>query len=184
VEEHPFTISSSPAGEELCISVKGSGDFTSGVGKTEVGDKASVLAPYGRFSYLLNSERKKLVFIAGGIGITPFLSMIRYMRDSDSKKETVLFYCSRTQWGIAHREELDAIAGGKVKVIHVLSKPETAWQGEKGRISAEIIQRYVSGLENTGFYICGPPPMMDSARQVLLSIGVDASEIHTERFSL
>lgn len=184
VEEHPFTISSSPSGGELSISVKESGDFTSGVGRTIAGDKAAVLAPYGRFSYLLHPERKQLVLIAGGIGVTPFLSMIRYMRDTGVKREAVLFYCNRTQRDIAHREELDNAAGDSIRVIHVLSRPEDVWQGERGRISGEIIKRHLAGLENTGFYICGPPPMMDSAREELLSLGVDPSEIHMERFSL
>ena len=82
VEEHHWTISSSPAQKEFVSStIKESGDFTSTIGLTKPGDGAMIQGPFGRFSYVLHPEDNDMVFIAGGIGITPFMGMIRYMQD-------------------------------------------------------------------------------------------------------
>lgn len=76
-EEHPFTISSSPTEKgHVAVTIKESGDFTASIGETAPGDRAALMAPYGRFSYLLHPQGKRMVLIAGGIGVTPLLSMI------------------------------------------------------------------------------------------------------------
>ena len=86
VEPHPFTISSSPTREDLSVSVKAVGDFTATIKDTSTADQAYIGAPYGTFSFL-NYDAPNLVFIAGGIGITPFMSMLRYMQDKKSGTE-------------------------------------------------------------------------------------------------
>ena len=85
VEMHPFTISSSPTQAGYVSStIKESGDFTRTIGRTKPGDLAVVHGAFGRFSYVLYPEETDLVFIAGGIGITPFMSMLRHMRDTEA----------------------------------------------------------------------------------------------------
>ncbi|HEY6010881.1 MAG TPA: hypothetical protein VIX18_05365 [Nitrospirota bacterium] len=85
-EEHPFTISSSPTDAHTHSStIKGSGDFTKTVGRVQPADLVGIQAAFGRFSHVLEPRERKLIFIAGGIGITPFMSMLRYMRDAPVK---------------------------------------------------------------------------------------------------
>ena len=188
-EEHPFTISSSPSeADHISVAVKESGDFTQLIGQTISGDDAAVLAPYGRFSFMLHPERKRTVFIAGGIGITPLLSMLRYMTHCRMQRSAYLFYANRTEPDIAFRDELEAMTEDestpRLNLIHVLSKPGEVWTGEKGRLNGEILSRHLGGFGDTAFYICGPPPMMNSVATVLLLGGAVAGDVHMERFSL
>jgi len=93
-ESHPFTISSSPTRDELSISVKSVGDFTSTIRDTKTSDVAYIDKPYGVFSFL-NHDTKNLVFIAGGIGITPFISMLRYIYDKRLERNVTLIWETR-----------------------------------------------------------------------------------------
>ncbi len=188
-EEHPFTISSSPTEKgHVAVTIKESGDFTASIGKTAPGDRAALMAPYGRFSYLLHPQGKRMVLIAGGIGVTPLLSMIRHMGDSGFSGNTVLFYANRTEDDIAYREELTELAGNDAlpgfKVVHVLSSPSGSWSGERGRVNCGIMKAHMGSLEGAAFYICGPPPMMDSVAAQLLHEGVAPGDIHMEKFAL
>lgn len=182
-EEHPFTIASCP--EErgtVSVAIKESGDFTALVGRTAVGDRAAVLAPYGRFSCLLHPRRDRTVFIAGGIGITPMLSMLRHMSSAGASPGALLFYGNRTEADIAFRSELEGMEF--LRTVHVLSSAEEGWQGETGRIGCALMERYLDGFSDTAFYICGPPPMMEAVAADLMIHGVRSGDIHMERFSL
>jgi len=188
-EEHPFTIASPPdAGGALEIAPKELGDYTSTVGETRPGDRAAVMGPYGRFSFLLRPERKRLVMVAGGIGITPIMSMLRYMRDREEDREVLLLYGNRTPSDIAFAEELAGMADGDgppaLKVVHVLSAAPEDWQGERGYIDGELLRRHGGDTGDTGFYVCGPPVMMAKVIRALRDMGVPAGRIHSERFSL
>ena len=188
-EEHPFTIASPPDGSgALEIAPKELGDFTSTVGETRPGDRAAVMGPYGRFSFLLRPKRKRLVMVAGGIGITPFMSMLRYMRDREEDREVLLLYGNRTPSDIAFADELAGMADGDgppgLKVVHVLSAAPEDWQGESGYIDGELLRRHLGDTGDTGFYVCGPPVMMAKVIRALRDMGVPAARIHSERFSL
>jgi len=181
-EGHPFTISSGPQ-DPLAVTVKSVGDFTSTIGDTEVSDTAYIDAPYGVFSFL-NFDAGELVFIAGGIGITPFLSMLRYMRDSGSEEKVTLILGNKTQEDIVFGEELEAMSNqlSSLKIVHVLSREQ--WEGETGFIDQELLKRYIEDFQKPEFFICGPPPMMDMVEEALTGLGVDRDRIHDERFSL
>lgn len=188
-EEHHFTISSSPAAEKYHEStIKEVGDFTAAIGRTKPGDKASVEAPFGHFSYTLGRADGDLVFIAGGIGITPLMSMLRHMRDTRSTRRVTLLYANRTQESIVFRRELDEIAAGghpRLTVVHVLSRPDESWNGPSGHIDRDFIRRRVEGdLSVCDFYVCGPLAMMRDIIGALLDLKVSDSRIHYERFAL
>ncbi len=188
-EEHPFTISSSPSGGG-CISItpKESGDYTKTIGKTVKGDRAVVMAPYGRLSHQLQTLSDRLVFAAGGIGITPMMSMLRHMRDTGSEQKVLLLYANRTEGDIAFREELESIVseegGPMLEMVHVLSRPDPSWSGEAGYLDRERLARLVGDPERSEFYISGPPPMMRILEKNLKGMGVGKDRIHMERFSL
>lgn len=189
VEEHHWTISSSPTTPDvLCSTIKESGDFTASIGKTKPGDMALVDGPFGRFSYALHPDEQELVFIAAGIGITPLMSMLRHLRDMRSERSVTLLYANNSESDIVFRDELaDLESSGVIplQVVHVLSKPSDTWQGERGRLDKDKINR-LSGPELTSrsFYICAPTDLLNVTIRTLRSSGVPAARIHFERFNL
>jgi predicted ferric reductase len=188
VEEHHWTIASSPAQREYVTStIKELGDFTATIGQTRPGDAATVQGPFGRFSYLLRPENRDLVFVAGGIGITPLMGMLRHMRDTEADHSVLLIYANRSEAEIVFREELEEMAAGqqpRLAVIHLLSKPGENWAGEKGRLDRQKLERYCQNrFEDRTFYLCGPPPMIAAAVKILRDLGVPDERIETEVFS-
>ncbi len=187
-EEHPFTISSSPTREHLSSTIKESGDFTHTIGQTQTGDRIAIRGPYGRFSYTYYPERKDIVMIAGGIGITPLMSMLRHMRDSQFEAQVLLIFANRTEHDIAFRTELEEMTTGerpRVKLIHVLSQPDQNWSGESGFVDREKLERFLdNGYREKMFYLCGPPPMMKKVIADLTTLGVPEDRIEYEFFSL
>ncbi len=188
VEEHPWTISSSPTEKKYISStIKALGDFTATIKDTQPGDTAAVHGPFGRFSHVLHPEENELVFLAGGIGITPLMSMLRYMRDKKEKRSVLLLYGNPNAEQIVFRRELEKIeAGGmpRLKVVHVLSAPEEDWNGERGHIDQEKIARHGgTDLSGKSFYVCGPPQLVNDVVNILLDMGVTHRQIHMEIFS-
>jgi predicted ferric reductase len=183
-ESHPFTISSSPTRDEVSISVKSVGDFTSTIPNTKTSDLAYVDKPYGVFSFL-NYDAKNLVFIAGGIGITPFISMLRYIYDSKLDKNITLIWGNKSSADIAFKDELEKMASEmpSLKVIYIMSGQQD-WQGEKGYVDAEKIKKYVLDFKDTQFFVCGPPVMTRNVINALRQLGISKKYIHFERFAL
>jgi predicted ferric reductase len=186
-EEHHFTISSSPTTPGVHTStIKESGDFTRTIGQTRPGDKALIEGPYGRFSQALYPHQRDLVFIAGGIGITPLMSMLRTLRDTQADVDVLLLYGNKTEADIVFREELAQMAAGaaRLRVVHVLSHAGTDWEGETGYVDREKIERHCGAVAGKAFHLCGPAAMMDMLRGALRELRVPASHIHAERFYL
>jgi len=181
---HPFTISASPTAEYLSITPKKLGDFTMTIKDTKVGDRAFIDAPYGVFSFL-NYGRGEPVFIAGGIGITPFMSMLRYMSDQNLDKKVTLFWANRSEENLCFRDELDKMEEKMpgLQVIPVMSN-QPDWQGEKGHIKGHLILNYIETTENKEFYICGPPAMSRAVINELKHLDVSPLNIHSELFEL
>jgi predicted ferric reductase len=189
VEEHHWTISSSPTmAGVLSSTIKESGDFTASIGKTKPGDVALVDGPFGRFSYTLHPDENKLIFIAAGIGITPLMSMLRHLRDTRSDRSVTLLYANTSEADIVFHDELTEMERGRMiplQVVHVLSKPSDAWQGERGRLDEDrIIQLCGPELTNRAFYVCTPPDLLSLTIRTLRNANVPAARIHFERFNL
>jgi predicted ferric reductase len=188
-EEHHFTISSSPTQKGfLSSTIKASGDFTATIGQTKRGDPVSIQGAYGRFSHLLNEDSAEFIFLAAGIGITPLMSMLRHMRDNRPGKKVLLLYGNRTEADIVFRKELDSmekLGTPRLRVIHTLTCPDAAWQGERGRIDKRLIEKYAGPYRgNRSYYICGPPSMTESMRRILKDMRVPGKYVHYERFLL
>jgi ferredoxin-NADP reductase len=156
--------------------------------KTAVGDRVAVRGPFGRFSHVLHPDEDDLVFIAGGVGITPLMSMLRSMRGTGNWKAVLLIDGNRTEDDIIFGQELRDMAGlprSPLKVVHVLSHAGGAWQGERGHIDRDLILRHAGErLDAKAFYICGPPAMAGLVIASLSELGVPPRRIHTERFAL
>lgn len=186
-EEHHWTISVPPDTPHVGSTIKASGDFTSTIDRTREGDRAEVLGAYGRFSYVLYGDEGDLVFIAGGIGITPLMAMIRHMHRNKEDRNVLLLYANKTQADIVFREELDRIAASPaphLTVVHVLSRPEDSWDGPRGLVDREFLDKHCGEVAGKAFYVCGPPPMADMVISILRKMGVSEKAIHYERFAL
>jgi predicted ferric reductase len=190
VEEHHWTLSSSPSEKGfLTITVKALGDYTATMGDIRPGDTAAVHGPFGRFSCRFHPEEKELVFIAGGIGVTPLRSMIRYLRDRRDSRRVTFIYGNPDEENIVFREDMGKIAAGnhpRLKVHHVLENPPDGWDGERGVIDREKIQRLCGGQlkdRKAGFYVCGPPGLTETVVDTLKELGVPGGRIHLEIFS-
>jgi len=187
-EEHPFSIASSPTRSGgITLTIKESGDFTAGIGRVRPGDRATVHGPFGRFSHTLHPREEKLVFVAAGVGITPLMSMLRYMRDRRESRSVQLIYANRSPSDVIFGEELKAIETGAfptLKVIHVLSNAPASWVGETGRVDADRLAHLCGGVEDHAFYLCCPPPMTASLIRGLRRMRVSPRRIHSDQFSL
>ena len=148
----------------------------------------SVRGPYGRFSYAYRSGERDLAFIAGGIGVTPIMSMLRHMRETRADVDVLLLYANRRRQDMVFREELEQIAAGdlpRLKIVHVLSEPEADWSGESGYVDRGRLEKHMGeGYAGKVYYVCGPPPMMKLVVGALRDMGVSAGRIEYEWFSL
>ncbi len=185
-EEHHFTIASGPEIEgSVSSSIQERGDYTARIGETRIGDTASIEAPFGRFSYLLHPEDRDIVFIAGDIGITPVISMLRHMRDTMYPHHVILIYASHSVRDIAFRGELakmEASAIPNFRVVHVLADPDPDWRGERGMVDPALLSRYVDERDSRAFYVSGLPSLVDAVYRHLRRMGVPAGNIRSEVF--
>jgi predicted ferric reductase len=187
-EEHPFSIASSPSPDGLIsVTIKEIGDFTSTVGRIKPGDLAAVHGPFGRFSHVFHSKDDDLVFVAAGIGITPLISMLRYMRDRRDSRRVLLVYANRNAADITFRSELASIESGgfpALKTVHMLSRPPDDWVGPIDRLDTECLKSLCGGFSGKAFFICCPPAMASGLIRGLRNAGVSPGRIHADYFGL
>jgi predicted ferric reductase len=184
VTEHPFSLSSSAEDHERVeMTVKAMGDFTSTVADIEPGTSAYLDGPYGVFTYERN-EASGFVFVAGGIGITPIMSMLRTLADRCDARPLLLLYANEQVDDIAFRDELrrlDEVLD--LRVVHVLNDPPDDWEGATGMITPDLLDDVLPAHpERLEHFLCGPAPMMDAVTDGLLGRDVPLERIHTERF--
>ena len=181
----PFSISSSPKWTEegkYAITIKRNSDgFASGYAMDhwKVGDKLTVSGAQGHFNYESLRDAKNVVALAGGSGITPFLSMAYAIRDGIEDFNLTILFGSRNEEGILFKDELDAIAKAcdKVKIVHILSDEEKEGY-EHGFITAELIKKYA--VAPYSVFICGPEAMYRFAADEVKKLDIDPRLIRRE----
>jgi predicted ferric reductase len=172
---HPFSVTSAAGSENLSIVFKAVGDYTSAIRKAlEQGAKARVEGPYGAFT-LKAASSKTHIWIAGGIGVTPFLSMARSL--SGAEYEVDLYYATKTQRQAHFERELEKISDRlpRFRMFQVVEETD-------GFITAEKIAEVSGGLAGKDIFICGPPRMIDSLKAQFVAQGVPRHRIHYEIF--
>jgi ferredoxin-NADP reductase len=183
-----FTIASSPTEETIDIGIRYTPEASSSFKRALNGQNidqriiASQLA--GEF-VMPKDKNQKLVFIAGGIGITPFRSMIKYLLDTNEKRDIVLFYSNKTEQEIAYRDIFDqAVRDIGIKVLYVLTDLATpqGWTGKRGFVNAEMIKAEVSDYTERMFYISGPHGMVTAFEHTLADLGVPGGNIKVDFF--
>lgn len=185
--EHPFSFSSSAQHpEHLGFTIKALGDFTSRIPDIQPGQPVYLDGPHGAFSIDRHEHAPGFVFIAGGVGITPIMSMLRTLADRGDPRPLLLIYANRNWEGVTFREEIEALkARLNLRVVHVLEQPPEDWTGEKGFVNMDILKRHLpSPRERYEHFICGPEPMMNAVERSLKQLGVSAGDFHSERFNL
>jgi predicted ferric reductase len=182
---HPFSFSSSAEVTDgrVEMSIRNLGDFTSGIDKVPVGRRVYLDGPYGAFT--IGNPADMHVLIAGGVGITPMMSMIRTLADRSDPRPAILFYGSRDWESITFREELEALkARLNLTVVHVLANPSAGWTGEQGFVTADVFKRHLAPpYADHEYFICGPDVMMDAIEKALGEMNVPLSKYHSERYS-
>jgi predicted ferric reductase len=184
--QHPFSFSSSPDPTgRAAFTIKARGDFTSSVARVAPGTRAYLDGPHGLFT-LARHDGPGFVLIAGGVGITPVISMIRGMADRHDPRPVILVYGNRDWEGVTFREELEERrVNAGLRLVHVLEDPPDGWTGERGYITAELLRRHLpQEYETFRYFVCGPVPMMDAMERELVSLGVPDASVVTERFDM
>jgi predicted ferric reductase len=177
--EHPFSLSSSAEHPERpAFTIKSLGDFTSEVRRLRRGARVLLDGPHGSFRPPLPDAG--YVLVAGGIGITPAMSLVRTLADRGDQRPVTLVYASRDWDDATFRDELEGLP---VEVVHVLSRPQNGWPGERGRVDASLLERVLPpDAAERNVLVCGPPAMAEAAREALIDVGVPPKHVHVERF--
>jgi len=192
-EEHrSFSMANAP-GEPDCLEFmiklyeggRFSGLLDNGNG-ISVGDELTCKGPFGMFT-LRDSSPRRLVFIAGGAGMAPVLSLLRSMAEKGTERAATFYYGARTEDDLFALEEMERLSGvlPDFKFIPALSEDEEGgtWEGEAGLITDVVDRLEDDDLTEVDAYLCGPPPMVDAAIALLEQRGVPESHIYYDRFT-
>ncbi|MCL4373387.1 MAG: FAD-binding oxidoreductase [Candidatus Marsarchaeota archaeon] len=178
-----FSIASSPTQPylEFFISMI-HGRFTSHLDTAKEGDIYYITGPYGQFRFV-PSEEKKVLFLAGGTGLAPFMSMLRQIRDLGSGNDIVLIYSVKYPTEIIRKEELDELEKAlNLKTVVTVTRPQEGdgWSGEKGHISADTIRKYAPDFNERTVYVCGPLGFVKAMKDAAEILGIDTSKLKAD----
>lgn len=182
-----FTVCSSPTEHRLMLTTKfaePSSSFKGALHAMKEGDMMVASGVAGRFILPADSDTSPCVFIAGGIGVTPFRSMIKYMLDTKRSRPVTLLYTNKTADDIAFKPLFDeAVSAGWLKAVYTITESiPYGWRGRTGYITAEMIKEEVSDYGKNIFYISGPQPMVTAFEAMLSEMGIPVSQIKTDYF--
>ncbi|MHA1723973.1 MAG: flavin reductase family protein [Promethearchaeota archaeon] len=186
----PYSIVSSPnqlAYYELGIRRKEGGFVSSYIfNELKVGDIIEATEPLGTLYYNPLFNGKELVFIAGGCGVTPFISLLRYISEKALNLKVWLIFGCVTEEDILFREELEDIASRRsnIKIHYVLSEPGPEWKGDCGFITEEIISSKIGSIGKKYFYIVGNRAMHEFIKKELENLGVPQQRMKFEAFGV
>ncbi len=184
LQQHPFSFSSVEDPRRIRLTAAAAGDFTRTWPEFEPGTPVYLEGPFGSFT--AEPDAPGLVFIVGGIGVTPALSILHTLRADGDRRPLFLFYGNPTLEDVTFAEEIrDLEADLDLTVIHVLQEPPDGWTGETGYVDRAMLDRRLPPERRTfHVHLCGPPPMMDAVEQALLDLGVPWNAIYSERFDI
>ena len=184
-----YTIASSPTRRDACeLSIKREPNGLSSRflhDELKVGDSIKVSAPAGKFVFT-GAEAPAVLLVAGGVGITPLMSIVRYLTDRVWSGDIYFLVIAKTERDIIFHDELQWLKA-RFPRLHICitltrTEPESMWKGDRGRATAALIKRFVPNLNVVPAYLCGPNEMMDSTRELLMSVGIPSEQIKTEAF--
>jgi predicted ferric reductase len=182
--EHPFSYSSSSGRPDRPeFTIKAYDGFTRRVPRQLLpGTRVLLDGPHG--AYRPRARADRFVLIAGGIGITPIVSLLRTAADAGDPRPFVLLYGSLRWEQVTFREQLERLEQRlNLHVVHVLTDPPLGWDGEAGFIDHALLARHLRGdLTHAEVFVCGPPPLLAAALAALERVGVAPEHVHAEQF--
>ncbi|MAC32755.1 MAG: oxidoreductase [Haliea sp.] len=176
-EEHPYTISSAPEEANLRIAIKDLGDASRAIQSISEGSSVDVMGPYGAFFPAHGNEAE--LWIAGGIGVTPFLGRARHLASAGHPVDIQMIYCVQDESRALFAEELRALSEqipGFRLTMHYFY--------QEGPLSVDFVRVHCEDCGERQAYVCGPGPLNGLARQVLLESGLPRHRYHSEEFNL
>lgn len=190
-EHRSFSMANTPSTAhelEFMIKVYPDGHFSGLLdsGEIKVGDELELTGPYGVFTLRATSTRRML-FIGGGAGMAPILSLLRSLEESGNGRPAVYYYGARRPEDLFHVEQLEGLAERlpDFRFVPALSEIEAdgnGWSGETGLIT-DVVDRLEGDVSEVEAYVCGPPPMVEAAIALLERRGVPESQIHFDKFT-
>jgi len=182
---HHFSFSSSPTEPEYFEFTKKFTDheYSLALNSAKPGDWARVDAPYGQFTF--EGEYPKIALLAGGIGITPFISICKNATDNKLNSKITLFFGCKTQGDIAFYKELEAMQqqNSNLKIHFIVTQPSPDWKGAIGIINAEMIRQELPDFKENVFFTCGPPAMVKAMEAIIQSLGLPEGQMKKEYFT-
>jgi propane monooxygenase reductase component len=170
---------------EFVIKVYPDGQFSHFLDKkVQIGDRLDLTGPFGVFT--LREGDNDLVFVGGGAGMAPILSLLRSMAERGLTRKATFFYGARTKKDLCFEAELHELEEKLPDFTYVpaLSEPgdDDGWDGETGLIT-DVVKRHASDLRGAHAYVCGPPPMVEAALPLLETLGVEGKRIYYDKFT-
>jgi len=187
LQEHPFSFSSTPEPSgKVEFTIKELGDFTRTIKYVVPGTVAYVDGPYGNFTLERFTAAPALVFIAGGVGIAPVMSMLRSLAERHDARPLLLLYGNEDRERITFYEALENLKQDvNLEIVHVLKQPPAGWTGETGLINHEILRSHIDERwSQAEFFICGPGAMRIAVEKSLHRLEVPLRRMHSELFEL
>jgi predicted ferric reductase len=178
-QAHPFSLSAAPDGRALRITVKELGDFTATLPELRPGTHVFAEGPYGTFT-AERQTRRRVVLIAGGIGITPLRALVETL-DVERGALTLLYRVQRPE-DFVFRGELDQLARDRGFVIYPIPGVDVG-DDATDRLGVPALRRLVPDVAERDVYVCGPPGLVDALHRRLRVLGVPRQQIHSERFA-
>ncbi len=180
-----FTISSSPSEDEVLLTTKiieKPSSFKKTLKSLNPGDIILAKGPYGEF-ILPEDKKKSLAFIAGGIGVTPFRSIVKYLIDTNESRDIILFYGANLKEEIVFQDIFEeAKERFNLKVIYSLKEAPENWKGERGYIDGDMVKRNMEDIKKFIFYVSGPEPMVHATSKELMRVKVRGKRIKHDYF--
>jgi ferredoxin-NADP reductase len=176
-QAHPFSLSAPPGPDGLRVTVKIVGNHTDSLRRLTPGTRVIAEGPYGAVTPHLRTRRKVLL-VAGGIGITPLRALYESLPASSG--DLALLYRASSDDDVIFVRELEELAASRGSALHFVVGPR---QGRRDPLSTELTRR-IPDVAERDVYVCGPPAMIDSTQHALLKAGVPCRHIHAERFDM
>lgn len=179
-----FSLASTPGDNYIAIALRmQSSAYKRNLNTLPLGGEIKFAGPTGQFT-LHNDTSVPAVFIAGGIGITPFYSMIKHATLQQSPQPLYLFYGNQSPQDTAYLPALQSLEkeNPHFKLIATMVNPEDHWQGETGFITHTMIRHHLPDIHAPMYYICGSPVMVTTLQETLAEMGIDGSRIKVEDF--
>ena len=175
-ESRPFSIASSPNTStyiEFCVKIYG--DWTRQLSRLKPGDHVLLSPPQDDTRLVADPY---IVFLVGGVGIAPVMSMLRHVVHTSINKNITFIYGNKTEKDIIYRQELESISRShpEIHIVHILSEEpaDSEWKGERGFLTKELVQKYVDITKNPHYYLFGNPVFLSIAREIVSKLKKEA----------